>query len=383
MTNFHFQARHKTEITTLLFRSTLPVQGRVDIGPGALLSPARFLRQGDCGKNVLVIAQRSTSALFGRQLTKALKELDLQVSFLEVPDGESAKSSGQLLAVWEKLESLSFERGDTIIALGGGAVCDLSGFAASTYLRGVRLALIPTTLLSQVDAAIGGKTAINLAAGKNLAGTFYFPEAVFVDPEVLSTLPEREWLSGMGEIIKYALIEKTVSAQAEYRSGPRPLFAVLQENLANGIKWDAPSMQGIIASCIKMKLAVVGKDPLEKHLRRSLNLGHTLAHALETVSNYEIAHGQAVAIGLVFAMSLAVRFGRCSAAMRQSVVDLLKETGLPLEIPSSYNRQEILKAMFQDKKRQADRLKFVLPCHEIGQVDIDSSIAFDELAALL
>jgi len=262
-------------------------------------------------------------------------------------------------------------------------VTDLAGFAASTFKRGLNLALLPTTLLAQVDAAIGGKNGINLASAKNLAGTFYFPQAVMVDPLMLATLPPRQFASGMAEIIKYALIEDTVAAASDYLPGPRPLFDVLEQVLDKNFTYDDPTLTGIVMSCIKMKLLVVGQDPFEAGLRRTLNLGHTLGHALEKVSRYQMTHGEAISIGMIFALNLSVRKGLIAREALDRVRALLARAGLPQEIPAGLDTAGLVEAIGHDKKRQGDTIKFILPKARLGVVDFAVDLPVKELSELL
>ena len=380
----HSQSGHKAEAINVVLKTQLPVSSRVSIGVGAIENIGNLLQQLEVGKRVLILSQKGVSDPWGARAEASIEDAGYVTHSMELPDGEASKSHEYLLKVWTKLQELQFTRQDTLVAVGGGALTDLAGFAASTYLRGIKTVLVPTTLLAQVDASIGGKTGINLPSGKNLAGTFHFPLGVVVDPAVLSTLPEREMRSGLGEIIKYAMIEQTVVANTEFRGGPRSLYSVLSEVIEkDGFSAAHPALEGIITSCIKMKLAVVGKDPLEGHLRRSLNLGHTLGHAIEKVSNYSYSHGEAVSIGCVFATQLSLSRGMFAAADLERLVALLEEAGLPVSIPTELSTDQLSEAMAFDKKRQAENIKFVLPHKTIGAVDLDVSISLDQLKETL
>ena len=306
MSAFKPKSWHTGPVITISWNTQLDVRSRVDVGVGARRRLPAILGQIGAGKRVALLSQPYIAAHWFSELMSALTSDNYQVSTLEVPDGEACKSADVLLKVWADLQGRGFDRKDTVVAVGGGAVCDLSGFVAGTYLRGLNFVSVPTTLLSQVDAAIGGKTGINLPSGKNLAGTFYFPKAVLVDPELLSTLPARQFTSGLAEMIKYALIEETIAAHTAYEPGPKPLLETMERTFNNSLSFDNATMPGLISSCIKMKLSVVGKDPYESGLRRCLNLGHTLGHAIETVSDYNLSHGEAVSIGLAFALRTAV-----------------------------------------------------------------------------
>lgn len=380
----HSQSGHKAEAINIVLKTTLPVSSRVSIGAGAISNLGNLLLQHDLGKRVLVLNQAGIRERWGEIAVSAIEKAGYITHEMELPDGEAAKSHESLLKVWAKLQQLQFGRNDTLVAVGGGALTDLAGFAASTYLRGIKTVLVPTTLLAQVDAAIGGKTGINLPSGKNLAGTFHFPVNVVVDPEVLSSLPEAQVRSGLGEIIKYAMIEQTVAANTEFRGGPRTLYAVLRDVIEkDGFSVSHPSTEGIITACVKMKMAVVGKDPLEGRLRRSLNLGHTLGHAIEKVSNFGYTHGEAVAIGCVFASQLSLSRGMLPAKPLEDLTTLLEEANLPVSIPAELSTDQLIEAMSFDKKRQAESIKYVLPDKTIGNVDIDASLTLDELKEAL
>ncbi len=378
----HTQSRHKLETTTLLFKTSTQLASQVRIGRGLLKNTVLVLQQIASRQQVLLVYQSSVQK-HAQCLIETLKTAGVKVNLHPVPDAEEGKTAQQLLKLWEFMQQVSIERKDCLIAIGGGVLCDLAGFAASTYLRGVKLILIPTTLLAQVDAAIGGKTGINLSSGKNLAGTFYLPQAVMVDPDLLLSLPEKQVRSGFGEIIKYGLIEQTIATNTDYKPGPRPFLKVVSEYLLDQAPINNPGLEGIITTCIKMKLAVVGKDFHEENLRRCLNLGHTVGHGIEKASNYQILHGEAIAAGMVIAARLAVQIGRLNPAELKELEAVLQATKLPTQIPPSLDRQLILDAIQQDKKRQSGKIKFVLPVTTLGTVDIDFEVTAEELANLL
>lgn len=382
----HSQRSHHTEVINVVMRASVPITTRVVIGPGALETVPNILSQSDSGRRVLVLVQNSIAARWGTKIFEILTDAQYQTTLMQLPDGEQCKQYENLLSVWQKLQELQFTRADAIVAVGGGAISDLAGFAASTYLRGVKLVLVATTLLAQVDAAIGGKTGINLPAGKNLAGTFYFPAGVVVDPLVLATLPQREIASGLGEIIKYAFMESTIIANTDYRGGPRLFFDVLEDLLSNSLgSYDAadPSLTGIIAACVKMKLAVVAKDPYEGRLRRCLNLGHTLGHAIEKASDYSLTHGECVAIGLVFACKLSQARGTFDDSDVQRLLKILNHAGLPSTVPAQYSSEQLAHAMSFDKKKTGEHIKFVLPIKPLGVVDLDAALKVEEIEELL
>jgi 3-dehydroquinate synthase len=374
--------KHKTTPTTPLninWHTSFGVESKVTVGAGTSKRAGYYLSQFNVGRSVLILKQPHLDRDILDTIVSDLEERGYDPSVMELADGEACKSHASLLSVWQRLEKLGFTRQDTLLAIGGGAITDLAGFAASTYLRGINLVLVPTTLLSQVDAAIGGKTAINLEAGKNLAGTFYFPRTIVVDPETLLSLPRRQFASGLAEVIKYGMLEKTIAAETEYKPGPIPLFDFLEENLTKEFSPSDPIMSGIIMSSIKMKLAVVAKDPHEDGLRRCLNLGHTLGHGVEKGSSYQLTHGEAVSIGLAFISWLAVKFKMLSEKEAAQVIVLLKKVELPVSIPADLKVESISEALFHDKKRSGKSFKMVIPNGNLGTVDYTKIVHADEL----
>lgn len=377
------KARHRGPVITMLWNTNLEVKTRVAIGIGARQKLSNILAQIGSGKRVLVLCQPSTAVHWLRDLLSVLPQDDYQVTTLEVPDGEACKSTDWLIRIWEHLQERKFDRRDTIVALGGGSVTDLAGFAASTYLRGLNLVLVPTSLLGMVDAAIGGKTGINLQAGKNLAGTFFFPKAVLADQELLSTLPENQFKSGIGEIIKYGMIEDTVAKTTDYELGPKRMLDVLDASLGTALEHDDPGLSGIISSCIKMKLFVVAKDPQEANLRRILNLGHTIGHAIETLSDYKVSHGEAVGIGLFLDTKYSVKQKLIDKAALDKVEELLAKAGLSTSIPSGISKEKVVAVMGSDKKREGQSIKLVLPQTKLGVVDYDVTVPLSDLSKTL
>lgn len=358
------------------------LRSRVDICEAMRERSGDVLKQIGAGKKVLVVTQASVPEKWIADAANSIADEGFEVVTHVLPEGEACKSTEELVLMWSKLQEESFERNDTIFAIGGGAVTDVAGFAAASYLRGIRSVLMPTTLLAQVDAAIGGKTGINLSAGKNLAGAVHMPEVVLVDSGVLVTLPERDLQSGMGEIVKYAYIERTIAEATEYRPGPKLLIDVI-DGFRSAVTADDPAISSIVTSCVKMKLAVVAKDPHERRLRRCLNLGHTLAHAIEKVSKYSITHGEAVSIGTVFALRLGCSLGRIDAQHERTARDRLSRMHLPVALPDSLPLEQLLSAMMKDKKREGGSIKFVLPYDAPGFVDIDCVMVADQLMCAL
>lgn len=265
-------------------------------------------------------------------------------------DGETAKSAVELTRIWEALASAGMGRDGTIIALGGGVVGDLAGFAAATYLRGVACIQVPTTLLAMVDSSVGGKTGINLTHGKNLAGSFHQPRRVLADTDVLQKLPAREFAAGMAEVIKYGLL------------GDRELLARL--HAAGCVDWKHDQLPSIILSCVRMKATVVAGDEREtspRNGRALLNLGHTFGHAIEAVAGYgTYLHGEAVAIGLAMAATLSRDLGLISPTDAESVVKLLTLNNLPVRLRAPLASDALVSAMARDKKVRGGALRFIV-----------------------
>ena len=320
------------------------------IGHGILAELPRIVQEtpGAGGGGVTIIHAKALADRV-RAAEAALTNEGLRVLSIEVPDGEAAKKARVLEYLWDRLGSFRLGRDGLVVGLGGGATTDLAGLAAATWLRGVPVVQVPTTLLAMVDAAVGGKTGIDTPAGKNLVGAFHPPAAVIADLEMLSTLPAAELRAGLGEVIKCGLIADSVI-----------LDRVLADP-ADCLTWDSPVLADLVARSIAVKAAVVGEDLTEAGLREVLNYGHTYAHAIEKVTGYSWRHGEAVAVGCVFAAEIAHRNGNLSrdalALHRQS----LEAVGLPIRFPEGEGRWEELKeAMMSDKKVRSGRLRLVL-----------------------
>jgi 3-dehydroquinate synthase len=326
------------------------------IGPGLLgdvgarLAAAGF--RGRCG----VLTSERVAGLYRHALEGALRSAGFEPTVIEIPDGEEHKNLAWLAVIYDRLLEAGLERRSPIVGLGGGVVTDLAGFAAGTVLRGVPCVLVPTTLLGQVDAAIGGKTAVNHARGKNLIGVFHQPRLVVADVDLLATLPRRELLAGVAEVIKYGAI------------GEPALFARLEERFDDVLKQRSETMVAIVAACARHKAAVVADDEREERGGRAvLNFGHTVGHAIEALTEYrEFLHGEAVAIGMVAAARVSHALGRCRAEAVERLVHLLKRAGLPTEIPAGLTPAALALAMQSDKKSTGGRIRFVC-LEEIGR----------------
>jgi 3-dehydroquinate synthase len=287
-----------------------------------------------------------------------------------VPDGERFKQLQTVSRIYEALIRANADRASTLITFGGGVIGDMAGFAAATYLRGIALIHVPTTLLAQVDASIGGKVGVNHALGKNLIGAFYQPHAVVIDPGVLGTLPRREFRAGLYEVIKYGM----TSSPALFERLSRDQGAIFAK--------DPSVLTAVIAESARIKAAVVAADEKEAGPRRILNFGHTAGHALEAVTRYRrYRHGEAVAYGMLVAAELAVKRGALAAPDRTALAELIASLG-PLPPIADISTREILEAMQHDKKMVAGRLNFVLPTG-IGSTTIVDDVTEKEMAAAL
>jgi 3-dehydroquinate synthase len=287
-----------------------------------------------------------------------------------IPAGEQYKTLATASLVYGQLLSAGMDRQGTIVALGGGVVGDLAGFVAATYMRGLNFVQCPTTLLAMIDASVGGKTGLDLPQGKNLIGAFKQPAAVIADLAVLPTLPAAEFAAGMAEVIKHGLIAQP---QLLKKVGSR------EWRLAVGDGEAMAELQSLIIDAVQVKRDIVQADPFEQGRRAVLNLGHTFAHAIETVSEYGVGHGQAVAMGLVAAAHLSALLGYCSSLLPERIEGILAHQGLPTRIPAGLAPETLLAAMRSDKKKSAGRLRFVL-LRDIGAVFITDEV---EEAAVL
>ncbi len=321
-----------------------PYDVRVRTGGLARAGAALHLR-GLKGPLALVTDQEAGGHYAG-PLVEALSAAGYPVTRLDLPAGERHKTPATLMRIWDALFEAGLERASTVLALGGGVVGDLAGFAAATYLRGVHWANLPTTLLAMVDAALGGKTGADLPGGKNLVGAFHAPSLVLADPAVLRTLPEAEIRSGMAEVVKHGVIGDPALLQF---AGPR--------------KDDA----ALVARAMAVKIDIICADPYEGGRREALNFGHTIGHGLELASDFVLRHGEAVAIGMVLETQLAERIGLAGSDLSPQIAKALEAAGLPTRIPAGLDREAVLAAVWRDKKIISGALRFALPA-SLGEV---------------
>lgn len=287
---------------------------------------------------IMVVSDTNVYPLYGEKTADSFTKNGFEVYSFVFQAGESSKNVNTLAQLWEELAEKHFTRSDMIVALGGGVVGDLAGFAASTFLRSIQYIQIPTTLLAMVDSSVGGKTAIDLKGGKNLAGSFYQPSAVICDPDTLQTLPAEIYSDGMAEVIKYGMINKP------------ELLQVLKGEY---------DIAEVIEICVCAKRDIVNEDEKDLGVRQFLNFGHTLAHGIERSSDYTIPHGRAVAIGMVLITKAAIKAGKCTQDALLILEELLTKNGLPLW--TEITAKELCDAALNDKKRKGDYITVVLP----------------------
>jgi 3-dehydroquinate synthase len=345
----------------------------INIGSGLLSRISDFIPGNIQNRSIFIITDRNVKD-YAAQVNQAFQAAGNDGGKIFVlPAGERTKSFEHYQAICEWLIEYGLNRKSLLVAVGGGVIGDLAGFAAATIMRGVEFVQVPTTLLSQVDSSVGGKTGINITQGKNLVGAFYQPSAVIADLDTLKTLPERELVAGYAEIVKYALINDA------------PFFNWLEENVESILQCNVETLSRAIETSVQAKAAIVQADETEQGRRALLNLGHTFGHALEAAALYDgrLLHGEAVAIGTMMAFDLSVRLGLCDENDKTRTESHFAKAGLPThaaQIPSfTVTADKILSLMKKDKKATAESMNFIV-VNAIGQVNIMSDI--DEAAIL-
>ncbi len=342
------------QITVNLKERSYPIHiGRNNLGLiGGLIKDMGLKGKAACVTNPTV------GKLYSEKVLSSLNKAGFEAYRIDIPDGEEYKTIEWASHIYDKLIEYRMERESPVIALGGGVIGDITGFAAATYLRGVPYVQIPTTLLAQVDSSIGGKTAVNHPAGKNLIGAFYQPKMVLIDADVLKTLDQRDIKAGLAEVIKYGIIRDS------------QFFLFLENNYKDILSCGDGLLYAIKQSC-RIKAGIVEEDETEKGIRAILNFGHTVGHALEVVTGYkELRHGEAVAIGMVAAARLSYKFGLCSKEVCGSIESLIAKSGLPVKLSALSRKplaEELFKAMEIDKKVVGGKIRFVM-VEDIGRV---------------
>lgn len=352
------------EILTLLNTATIAVQApgggyEIVIQPGLLKNIVQQAARYRLTGRVAVVTNTTLAPLYGAALVAALPN----ASLVTMPDGESYKTLETVASLYSAFVAAGLDRYSTVIALGGGVVGDTAGFAAATYMRGLPLVQIPTSLLAMVDSSVGGKVGVDLPEGKNLIGAFKQPDAVLIDPEALHTLPAREWRCGLAEAIKHGLLA--------------------DENLLDPALHHPANALELVRRAIQVKVDVVQADPYEQNIRAHLNLGHTFGHAIEQASGYRWLHGEAVALGLVAALRLSHKLGLCEAALVERVERLLAEAGFRLRLDEKgLDPETLYAAMATDKKWRSGKSRFVL-LRGVGQPLIQEGVPAAEVLRVL
>jgi len=331
------------QIQVVLGRHHLSAMGEYDAIVGQVSDLTNFPMQ-----NPIIVTDENVAKFHLEKMHNLL-----QAKVVIIPSGEEYKNLDTISLLWKSFLENGLDRKSTVIALGGGVLSDMAGFAASTYMRGIAWVGVPTTLLSMVDASLGGKTGFDLPEGKNLIGAFYPPKLVLADPHLLGTLPEAELISGMAEVVKHGII-----------SDPELFNLCLR-----GLDWVKENLEEVVKRAMAVKIKVIEEDPYEKGIRAALNLGHTVGHAVELVSKFKLRHGEAIAIGTVAEAKYAARVGLAVDGLVEAVTESFKALGLPIQIPEAMPREEIIRAMRVDKKKNAKAIRFALPV-EIGKVDL-------------
>ncbi len=337
-------------------------------GNNCLDSLGTLCKERELSGLAAIVTNSSVASLYGETVRKSLLAAGFQVVLIEVNDGEEFKNSVTLNYIYDKLIEAGLDRNSFIVALGGGVVGDMAGFAAATYLRGIPFVQVPTTLLSQVDSSVGGKTAIDHPRGKNLIGAFYQPRLVLIDVDTLKTLPVREFRAGLAEVVKYGVILDS------------DFFGFLENNCNNILTMDTDSLIHVIQRCCQLKAQIVEQDEKESGLRAVLNYGHTLGHALETAAGYGVlVHGEAVAIGMVLAARISLSCGYCSTEDVTRITSLLNYFQLQLSPPKV--EIDLLKnALETDKKSRSGVISFICNCG-IGNFTVEK-MSMDQLFTL-
>jgi 3-dehydroquinate synthase len=356
----------ETMVTVGLGERSYPIR----ISPSLLENIGIDLCERKIGTKYGVISDDRVAALHGSRFMQSLTDAGIRAELLTFPAGEASKHLQTVAALSSELAQRGFDRKDALIALGGGVTGDITGFLASIYLRGIPFVQVPTTLLSQVDSSVGGKTGVDIPEGKNLVGTFYQPKAVYIDIDVLNTLPADELRGGLAEVIKYGVIH-----DAEF-------FAFLEQNREAVFALQQDVLTKLIARCCEIKAWVVEQDEREGGLRRILNFGHTIGHAVEAASLFQLIHGYAVAIGMCAAANLSMRCDCLSVGDAQRIRCLIAAYGLPTTIPAGLEREAIKKYLLTDKKTVGGRVFYVLP-ERIGAVKITDQVRAEDVDAVL
>ena len=351
----------------------------VFVGPGLLDRLGELFVAHALGSRAVIVGDAHTLPLYGERAAASLRASGIAASCFAIPAGEATKTIDTVAAMWSAFLKAGIERGSTVVALGGGVVGDLTGFAAATWLRGVRWVGLPTSLLAMVDSGLGGKTGADLPEGKNLIGAFHPPALVVADTAVLATLPVRELRCGLAEAVKHAVIANPCLLAA------LPNFAFCKNAAATApctrlekADWLAP----FVARAMAVKMRVIQQDPYEKNIRAALNLGHTIGHGIEKATHFSVQHGEAVAIGTVLEAKLAEELGVARPGLAEQFAGIFENLGLPSALPAGIDLAEVRTAMTLDKKKSGGKVRFALPA-DMGDVRVGIAVDDDLLARVL
>ncbi len=335
----------------------------IHVQPGIIHDIGMLLTRLTPSKKACIVTDSNVGPMFVAQLVAGMSNAGIRACMSVIPAGEDHKTLETLVPVFNELLSQKIDRHTPLIALGGGVVGDMAGFVAATILRGVPFVQVPTTLLSMVDASVGGKTGVNASAGKNLIGAFHQPIAVYIDPSALKSLPARELRGGLAECIKHEIIRDADG------------FISLEHNIQRALNLDIDFLSSLIAHNVGIKARVVEADPFERGERAHLNFGHTFGHAIETVSNYSYSHGECVALGMTAAAQLAQRLDMIDAVAQTRITRLIEAAGLPTG-GMKLDVDRVVEAMAFDKKVEGATIRFILPT-KIGAVTIRDDVPVD------
>ncbi|MEK7528554.1 MAG: 3-dehydroquinate synthase [Patescibacteria group bacterium] len=356
------------KIRVVIKKSREPASYTIVVEQKALSKLPKLLREKDLGSHYCIITDNNVKKLYGGDLLEEFKKRGLTASLIAIAPGEHSKSLTVAATICEKMIELGVRRDGCVIALGGGVVGDLAGFAASVYMRGINLVQVPTTLLAMVDSSIGGKTGVDLASGKNLVGTFYQPSMVVIDPSLLPTMPAHELRNGLAEMVKHGVIKS------------RSIFLEIEKNYRTLLSGNIQKLTGLIVKNLKVKARIVESDDRESLAKKKsnvsrmlLNYGHTIGHAIEKISGYTIRHGEAISIGMAMENIIAVKKKMLSQSEAERIEKLLKNLKLPTRLPSNISLKQINAELKKDKKNIDGRVHFVLPVR-IGEAVIRDDI---------
>ena len=343
----------------------------IAIGNECLKDIGSILEKFDFSNRMAIVSSPLIFDLYGKTVSVSIKDSGFELSEIIIPDGEGYKSLLWVENIYSEMLKAKLDRKSVLIALGGGVIGDITGFAASTYMRGIDFVQIPTTLLAQVDSSVGGKTGVNHMLGKNMIGAFWQPRTVWIDIDTLRTLPRREFLSGLAEVIKYGVIYD------------EEFFGFLEKNRDVILELDKDALTHIIRRSCEIKAEVVSKDERESGLRAILNYGHTVGHAIETITGYKkYFHGEAVAIGMHIEAKLSQSQGFISTNHVNRIKKLIESYDLPVEMPEDIELNSLFEVMQIDKKTVSGELKFILP-EKIGSVKIHKGISRENINKVL